>query len=154
MNTSSRICVENSVVFREIVRIFICSCLIDKIPIASQNSLRKNPTWKVLPEKWRVWVESYLRGFYHSPHRGVDAGQHGCRTTEYKSTNSPLPPLLNVMYRTAWEFLWGRSKYFLRNTKEKGVVGNQGCGSGPEFNRIRIRIQSDQWIRIRIESHQ
>jgi hypothetical protein len=52
-----------------------------------------------------------LRGFCHYPHRGVDAGRHSCKTTEYKSTDSPLPPLLNVMYS-------------LRNTKEKGVVGN------------------------------
>jgi hypothetical protein len=27
----------------------------------------------------------------------VDAGQHGCKTTEYKSTDSLLPPLLNVL---------------------------------------------------------
>ncbi len=32
-----------------------------------------------------------------------------------------LPPLLNV---TAGECLFGQSKYTLRNTKEKGVVGN------------------------------
>jgi hypothetical protein len=29
---------------------------------------------------------SYLRGFCHYPHRGVDAEQHGCKTTQYKST--------------------------------------------------------------------
>ncbi len=28
----------------------------------------------------------------------VDYGRHSCKTTEYKSTDSPLPPLLNVMY--------------------------------------------------------
>ncbi len=33
--------------------------------------------------------------------QGVDAGQHYCKTTEYKSTDSTLPPLLNVMY-PAW----------------------------------------------------
>jgi hypothetical protein len=33
-----------------------------------------------------------------SPQRGVDAGQHGCKTSEYKSTDSLLTPLLNVMY--------------------------------------------------------
>jgi hypothetical protein len=32
------------------------------------------------------------------PHRGVDVGHSGCRTTEYKSTDSPFPHLLNVMY--------------------------------------------------------
>jgi hypothetical protein len=32
------------------------------------------------------------------PHRGFDAEQHGCNTAEYKNTNCPLPPLLNVMY--------------------------------------------------------
>ena len=31
-------------------------------------------------------------------HRGINAGQHSCKTTEYKSTDSSLPPLLNVMY--------------------------------------------------------
>ncbi len=34
----------------------------------------------------------YLRGFGHRPHGDVDAGQHGCKITDYKSTNSPLPP--------------------------------------------------------------
>jgi hypothetical protein len=33
-----------------------------------------------------------LRGFCHYPHRGVDAGRHSCKTTEYKSTESLLPP--------------------------------------------------------------
>ncbi len=41
---------------------------------------------------------SHLRGFCHYPHREVDAGRHGCKTTEYKSIDSPLPLLLNVMY--------------------------------------------------------
>ncbi len=41
---------------------------------------------------------SHLRGFCHYPYRGVDAGHHTCKTTEYKSTESPLPPLLNVMH--------------------------------------------------------
>jgi hypothetical protein len=44
--------------------------------------------------KWR----SYLRGIRYYPHRGVDAGHHGYQTTEYKSTGSPVLPLLNVMY--------------------------------------------------------
>ena len=54
---------------------------------------------------------SYLRGFCHNPHRGVDERQHSCKTTKYKCTDSPLPPLLNVMYcvrvslRTAKIFL-------------------------------------------------
>jgi hypothetical protein len=39
----------------------------------------------------------HLQGSCHY-HRGVDAGQHGCETTEYKSTDTPLPPLLYVMY--------------------------------------------------------
>ncbi len=29
---------------------------------------------------------------------GIDAGQHSCKTTEYKSTDFPSPSLLNVMY--------------------------------------------------------
>jgi hypothetical protein len=41
---------------------------------------------------------SYLRGFSNHPHRGVDAEQHGCKTTEYENSDSPLPPLENVMY--------------------------------------------------------
>ncbi len=41
----------------------------------------------------------YLLRFCHYPHRGVDTGQHGCKTTEYKSTDSPLPPLLDSIYR-------------------------------------------------------
>jgi hypothetical protein len=31
--------------------------------------------------------------FCHYPHRGVDAGHHSCRTIEYQSTESPLPPI-------------------------------------------------------------
>ncbi len=31
----------------------------------------------------------------HFPHRGVDTGQHGCKTTEYISKDSPLFPLLS-----------------------------------------------------------
>jgi hypothetical protein len=34
---------------------------------------------------------SYFWGFCRYPLRGVDAGQYGCKTTEYKSTDSPLP---------------------------------------------------------------
>ncbi len=34
-----------------------------------------------------------------------------------------LAKIFFVMY-PAWESLWGQSKYSLRNTKEKGVVGN------------------------------
>ncbi len=40
------------------------------------------------------------------------------RLQSTNSTDSPLPPLLNVMYCVR------ASKYSLRNTKEKGVVGN------------------------------
>ncbi len=35
--------------------------------------------------------KSYYQEICHYPHRGIDGGQHG--TTEYKSTDSPLPPL-------------------------------------------------------------
>ncbi len=28
----------------------------------------------------------------------TDAGHYSCKTTQYKSTYPPLPPLLNVMY--------------------------------------------------------
>ncbi len=56
------------------------------------------------------------------PHRGVHAGKHVCKTTEYKNTESLLHPLSNVIYCTAWESLWGQSKYSLRNTTEEGVV--------------------------------
>ncbi len=28
---------------------------------------------------------------------GIDTDQHGCKTTEYKSTDYPLPPLVNVL---------------------------------------------------------
>ncbi len=42
---------------------------------------------------------SHLRGFFHYPHRGIDAGRNSWKTTEYKSTWNPLfTPLLNVMY--------------------------------------------------------
>ncbi len=47
-------------------------------------------------------MENINRGptflFCHCPHRVIDAGRHSCKTTEYKSTDSRLPPLLNVMY--------------------------------------------------------
>jgi hypothetical protein len=43
--------------------------------------------------------------------------------TEYKSTDSPLPPLLNVMYCVRVS-LCGQSKYSMRNTVAKGIVGN------------------------------
>jgi hypothetical protein len=65
---------------------------------------------------------SYLRGFCHYPHRGVDAGRHSCKNTEHKSTESPILPLLNVMYCVRVS-LW-QSKYSLGRTKERGVVGN------------------------------
>jgi hypothetical protein len=43
-------------------------------------------------ERWRIQVEViYLRGFCHFPRREVDAEQHGSKTTEYMSTDSPLP---------------------------------------------------------------
>ncbi len=36
----------------------------------------------------------YLRGFSHYPHRGVDAGQHGCKTTEYRTrVQTPISPV-------------------------------------------------------------
>jgi hypothetical protein len=41
-------------------------------------------------------MENISRG--HFPHKGVDAGRLSCKTTEYKSRDSPLPPVLNVMY--------------------------------------------------------
>ncbi len=68
-------------------------------------------------------MSSYLQGFCHYPHKGVDAEQHGCTTKDYKSTDSPLTPLVNhVMYcvRVSLRTV----KYSLRNTKEKGAVGN------------------------------
>ncbi len=40
----------------------------------------------------------HLRGFCHYLHREVDAGRQGCKTTKYKSRDTPLLPLLNVMY--------------------------------------------------------
>jgi hypothetical protein len=61
-------------------------------------------------------------GFCHYPHREVDAGRHGCKTTEYKSTDSSLPRLLIEMYCERVS-LW-TVKMFLRNTKEKRVMGN------------------------------
>ncbi len=36
---------------------------------------------------------------------------------------TPLSPLFWILF-SAWESLCGQSKYFLRNTKEKGVVSN------------------------------
>ncbi len=36
--------------------------------------------------------------FVHYPHRGACAGQHGCKTTEYKVSDSLLPTLLIVLY--------------------------------------------------------
>jgi hypothetical protein len=37
--------------------------------------------------------------FCHYPHRGVDAGRHGCKTTGWiQEYRLPSPPLLNVMY--------------------------------------------------------
>ncbi len=56
-----------------------------------------------------------------------DAGRHGCKITEYKSTestDSSLPPLLNVMYCVRISLWTVTISLFLRNTKEKGVVSN------------------------------
>ncbi len=57
---------------------------------------------------------STLGDFVPYPHKGVDAGRHSCKNTE-----------LNVMYCVRVS-LWSvdSQKYSLRNTKEKGVVGN------------------------------
>jgi hypothetical protein len=69
--------------------------------------LPSNQSVSVSAVKWEHWykggrgslVEVIPFGdFVHYLHREVDAGQHGCKTTEYKSTDSLLPPLLNVMY--------------------------------------------------------
>jgi hypothetical protein len=46
--------------------------------------------------------------------------QPGCKTARVYCTDSPLPVFL--MY--CGESLCGQSKYSLRNTKEKGVVGS------------------------------
>jgi hypothetical protein len=43
--------------------------------------------------------------------------KNGCKTTEYKSTDSPLPTLVNVMYCMRVS-LQGQPKYSLRNTRE------------------------------------
>ncbi len=61
-------------------------------------------------------------GFFHYPQRGFDAGQHGCKTTESESTDSPLPTLLSAMYcvRVSMKAV----KISLCNTKEKWVVSN------------------------------
>jgi hypothetical protein len=74
----------------------------------------------------------------------ASAGRYSCMTTEYKSTDSPLPPLLNVMYRTAWESLCGQSKYSLRNTKEKGVVGHL-CRSLVVANMTIRELHTKYW---------
>ncbi len=57
---------------------------------------------------------SHLRGFCHYPHRSVDTGHHRCKTTEYKSTDHPLPPLLNVMYCVR-VFLWTVKIFLAQN---------------------------------------
>jgi hypothetical protein len=59
---------------------------------------------------------SHLRGFCH---RGVDAGRHSCKTTVYKSTDSPLPPLLNVMYCVRVS-LWTVKKILCATLKRRG----------------------------------
>ncbi len=66
-----------------------------------------------------------LRGFCHYPHRGVDAGQHGCKITEHKITDSPRPPLLNVMYCVRVS-LW-TVKIFLGQIKAKLVISVYLC---------------------------
>jgi hypothetical protein len=57
-------------------------------------------------------------------HRGVDAGYYGCKTTEHRSTDSPLPP--SIKCYVLRESLTEDSQNIpcLHNTKEKGVVGN------------------------------
>jgi hypothetical protein len=49
-------------------------------------------------ERWRIQVEVLPLGILSLSSQRVESGQHGSKTTEYKSTDSPLPPLLNVMY--------------------------------------------------------
>jgi hypothetical protein len=68
---------------------------------------------------------SYLRGFFHwltILTEGSMQDNMEYKTTEYKSTDSRLPPVLVVMYcvRVSLRTI----KYYLRNTKEKGVEGN------------------------------
>jgi hypothetical protein len=58
----------------------------------------------------------------HYPHGGVDAEQHGCKTTEYKNTDSPLSSTVMYCVRVSLRIV----KIFLAQhycTKE-GVVGN------------------------------
>ncbi len=69
-------------------------------------------------ERENISTESHLRGFCHYSHRGVHAGHYDCKTTEYKSTDSPLPPLLNVMY-CGRVSLW-TVNIFLAQYREKG----------------------------------
>ncbi len=50
-------------------------------------------------ERRRIKVEILSSGIlFHYPHRRDDAGQHCWESTGYKSTDSTLPPLLNLMY--------------------------------------------------------
>ncbi len=66
-----------------------------------------------------------VRESYHYPHRGVDAGRHGCRTTEYRSAlQTPFSPSIkcNVLRESLSED--SQNMYSLRYTKEKGVLGN------------------------------
>ncbi len=84
----------------------ICLCQVSgslcRIRIGRSFFIRRNSYRRVInpfpsfPERWRILIEvpSYIRGFCHYPHRGVDAGRHICKTTEYKSTESPFPPFL------------------------------------------------------------
>ncbi len=77
-------------------------------------------------ERWRICTVSRSPTFGDfvtiRTERSMQDGRHGCKqTTEYKSTDSPLPPLLNVI--TAWESLCGQSKYPCATLKRRGSHG-------------------------------
>jgi hypothetical protein len=57
-----------------------------------------------------------IRGFCHFRHRGVNAGRHGGKTTEYTSTDSPL---LNVMYCVRVS-LWTAKIFRVQHKREGG----------------------------------
>jgi hypothetical protein len=66
---------------------------------------------------------SHLRGFCHYRRRGVDAGHHSCKTTEYKSTDSPLLPFFkcNVLRESIYV---NCQNIPCATLKKRGVVGN------------------------------
>jgi hypothetical protein len=74
-------------------------------------------------------IQCTFGDFFHCPYRGVDVGQHRCMAIEYKITDSPLPPLLNVGNILRESLSEDSQNIPCLTLKRRGVLGNPGISA-------------------------